>query len=143
GSERILQRLMQEAAAGIKNADVFNSSDIGHYVLLKKKGMLAKYMSAGGERLRGARLPDSDFLQLQASPQRRCPQDMERSSRPEMERKARNCPPRLQRKYRDLRAGSGESLRLGLLQAVSSEQAPSDPIGPRPGAGSRSGAANS
>src|SRR3989338_1897809 len=60
-----------------------------------------------------------------------------------MERKARNCPPRLQRKYRDLRAGSGESLRLGLLQAVSSEQAPSDPIGPRPGAGSRSGGANS
>jgi len=42
GSERILQRLMQEAAAGIKNADVFNSSDIGHYVLLKKKGMLAQ-----------------------------------------------------------------------------------------------------
>ena len=42
GSERILQRLMQEAAAGIKNADVFNSSDVGHYVLLKKKGMLGK-----------------------------------------------------------------------------------------------------
>jgi iron(III) transport system substrate-binding protein len=51
GSERILQRLMQEAAAGIKNADVFNSSDIGHYVLLKKKGMLAKYTPAGAERL--------------------------------------------------------------------------------------------
>ena len=33
GSERILQRLMQEASAGIKNADVFNSSDVGHYVL--------------------------------------------------------------------------------------------------------------
>lgn len=50
GSERILQRLMQEAAAGIKNADVFNSSDAGHYVLLKKKGMLAKYTPAGAER---------------------------------------------------------------------------------------------
>lgn len=50
GSERILQRLMQEAAAGIKNADVFNSSDVGHYVLLKKKGMLAKYAPRGAER---------------------------------------------------------------------------------------------
>ena len=50
GSERILQRLMQEAGAGIKNADVFNSSDAGHYVLLKKKGMLAKYSPAGADR---------------------------------------------------------------------------------------------
>src|SRR5262249_40910481 len=50
GSERILQRIMQEAGAGLKIADVFNSSDIGHYVLLKKKGMLAKYTPAGAER---------------------------------------------------------------------------------------------
>jgi iron(III) transport system substrate-binding protein len=50
GSERILQRLMQETAAGIKNADVFNSSDVGHYVLLKKKGMLAKHTPIGAER---------------------------------------------------------------------------------------------
>ncbi|MGH7834744.1 MAG: ABC transporter substrate-binding protein [Candidatus Binatia bacterium] len=59
GSERILQRLMQEATAGIKNADVFNSSDVGHYVLLKKKGMLAKYAPAGAERFaEGFRDPD-------------------------------------------------------------------------------------
>ncbi|OGQ79052.1 MAG: hypothetical protein A3F90_07340 [Deltaproteobacteria bacterium RIFCSPLOWO2_12_FULL_60_19] len=59
GSERILQRIMQEAAAGIKNADVFNSSDVGHYVLLKKKGMLAKYTAAGAERFaQGFRDPD-------------------------------------------------------------------------------------
>ncbi len=50
GSERILQRIMQEAGAGIKNADVFNSSDAGHYVLLKKKGMLGKYTPAGADR---------------------------------------------------------------------------------------------
>ena len=50
GSERILQRLMQEAGAGIKNADVFNSSDVGHYVLLKKKGMLAKHTPTGADR---------------------------------------------------------------------------------------------
>jgi iron(III) transport system substrate-binding protein len=59
GSERILQRLMQEAAAGIKNADVFNSSDVGHYVFLKKKGMLAKYTPAGVGRFSEAfRDPD-------------------------------------------------------------------------------------
>ncbi len=59
GSERILQRLMQEAAAGIKNADVFNSSDVGHYVLLKKKGLLTKYAPAGAERFpEGFRDPD-------------------------------------------------------------------------------------
>ena len=50
GSERILQRIMQEAGAGLKIADVFNSSDVGHYTLLKKKGMLAKYAPAGAER---------------------------------------------------------------------------------------------
>jgi len=50
GSERILQRLMQEAGAGINNADVFNSSDVGHYVLLKKKGMLAQYTPVGTAR---------------------------------------------------------------------------------------------
>ncbi len=50
GSERIFQRLMQEAGAGIKNADVFNSSDVGHYVLLTKKGALAKYTPAGADR---------------------------------------------------------------------------------------------
>lgn len=50
GSERILQRIMQEAGSGLKIADVFNSSDAGHYVLLKKKGMLAKYAPAGADR---------------------------------------------------------------------------------------------
>jgi iron(III) transport system substrate-binding protein len=50
GSERILQRIMQESGAGLKIADVFNSSDASHYVVLKKKGMLAKYTPAGADR---------------------------------------------------------------------------------------------
>ena len=50
GSERILQRVMQELAAGIKNADVINTSDTGHYVFLKRKGLLARYAPAGSER---------------------------------------------------------------------------------------------
>src|SRR5438093_8738902 len=41
GSERILQRMMMELQAGIKNADVINTSDTGHFVYLKKKGLLA------------------------------------------------------------------------------------------------------
>jgi len=50
GSERILQRVMQELAAGIKNADVINTSDTGHYVFLKRKGLLARYAPAGSQR---------------------------------------------------------------------------------------------
>ena len=50
GSERILQRLMQEAAAGIKNCDVLESADAGHFVLLKKKGLLARYVPPGNDR---------------------------------------------------------------------------------------------
>ena len=69
GSERILQRLMQEEGAGIKNADVFNSSDAGHYVVLKKKGLLAKYAPAGAERFpEGFRDPDAIAFGWRAFP---------------------------------------------------------------------------
>ena len=34
GSQRILQRVMQELHANFKNVDVIHSSDSGHYVLL-------------------------------------------------------------------------------------------------------------
>ena len=37
GSQRILQRVMQELSANIKNVDVIHTSDAGHYVLLKEK----------------------------------------------------------------------------------------------------------
>src|SRR5256712_2102199 len=59
GSERILQRVMQELAAGIKNAAVVNTSDTGHYVLLRRKNLLARYTPAGAERFAdGFRDPD-------------------------------------------------------------------------------------
>jgi iron(III) transport system substrate-binding protein len=51
GSERILQRIMQELQAGIKNADVVNTSDTGHYVFFKHKGLLARYTPAGADKL--------------------------------------------------------------------------------------------
>lgn len=50
GSQRILQRVMQELSANIKNADVVHTSDAGHYVLLKDKKLLAKYAPAGIDR---------------------------------------------------------------------------------------------
>ncbi len=50
GSQRILQRVMQELQAGIKTADVVHTSDAGHYVLLKERKLLAWYTPAGVER---------------------------------------------------------------------------------------------
>src|SRR6185437_10720756 len=47
GSERILQRMMQELQANIKNVDVVHTSDAGHYVLLKEKKLLMRYTPAG------------------------------------------------------------------------------------------------
>jgi iron(III) transport system substrate-binding protein len=49
GSQRILQRVMQELSANIKNVDVIHTSDAGHYVLLKERKLLAKYTPAGVE----------------------------------------------------------------------------------------------
>src|SRR5213593_3316138 len=47
GSERILQRVMQELQANIKIADVVHTSDAGHFVLFKEKKLLTKYTPAG------------------------------------------------------------------------------------------------
>jgi len=49
GSQRVLQRAMQEVAAGIKNFDVIHTSDGGHFVLLKEKGLVMKYVPKGVE----------------------------------------------------------------------------------------------
>jgi iron(III) transport system substrate-binding protein len=49
GSQRVLQRFMQETAAGIKNADIVHTSDAGHFVLLKDKGLLLQYTPKGVE----------------------------------------------------------------------------------------------
>ena len=47
GSQRVLQRFMQEAASGIKNADIVHTSDAGNFELLKDKGMLLKFTPKG------------------------------------------------------------------------------------------------
>ena len=47
GSQRILQRVMQETQANLKLVDVIHTSDAGHFVLLKEKKLLMKYSPAG------------------------------------------------------------------------------------------------
>jgi iron(III) transport system substrate-binding protein len=47
GSQRVLQRVMQEAGAGIKNVDLIHTSDAGHFELLKGKNLLLKYTPQG------------------------------------------------------------------------------------------------
>src|SRR4029434_1236293 len=47
GSQRVLQRFMQEASAGLKNADIVHTTDAGHFELLKDKGMLLKFTPQG------------------------------------------------------------------------------------------------
>jgi iron(III) transport system substrate-binding protein len=59
GSQRILQRMMQELQANIKNVDVVHTSDAGHYVLLKEKKLLMRYTPAGVDVF-GAGFKDKD-----------------------------------------------------------------------------------
>ena len=47
GSQRILQRVMQELQANLKLVDVIHTSDAGHFVLLKEKKLLLRYTPAG------------------------------------------------------------------------------------------------
>src|SRR5881397_2219162 len=47
GSQRILQRVMQELQASLKLVDVIHTSDAGHFVLLKEKKLLMKYAPPG------------------------------------------------------------------------------------------------
>ena len=47
GSQRILQRVMQELQANLQLVDVIHTSDAGHFVLLKEKKLLMKYTPPG------------------------------------------------------------------------------------------------
>jgi iron(III) transport system substrate-binding protein len=49
GSGRVLQMVMQEAGASIKNVDVIHTSDAGHFVLFKAKGLIAQYRPKAAE----------------------------------------------------------------------------------------------
>ena len=45
GSERIFQRIGQEYGSGIYNADVVNTSDAAHFIVWKRQGLLAPYVT--------------------------------------------------------------------------------------------------
>jgi iron(III) transport system substrate-binding protein len=45
------QRLTQEQKAGAMQVDVFSSTDIGHYVALKEKNLLEKYVPDNGSKV--------------------------------------------------------------------------------------------
>jgi iron(III) transport system substrate-binding protein len=50
GSQRILQRVMQELQANIKNVDVIHTSDAGHFVHLKGKKLLMAHTPPGVDK---------------------------------------------------------------------------------------------
>jgi iron(III) transport system substrate-binding protein len=68
GSQRVLQRLMQELQANIKNADVVHTSDAGHFVLLKDKKLLLRHVPPGVERFpAGFKDADGYYFGLRAT----------------------------------------------------------------------------
>jgi iron(III) transport system substrate-binding protein len=50
GSQRILQRVMQEMQANLKIVDVIHTSDSGHFVFLKEKKLLIQHTPPGVEK---------------------------------------------------------------------------------------------
>jgi iron(III) transport system substrate-binding protein len=52
GSQRIFQKVMQEASAGLAIADVVHTSDASHYLDFQQKGMLMRYLPAGADKFR-------------------------------------------------------------------------------------------
>ena len=68
GSERILQRVMQELQANIKNVDVIHTSDAGHFVFLKEKKLLTPYTPAGVDKFpAGFKDKDGYYFGLRAT----------------------------------------------------------------------------
>jgi len=61
GSGRVLQRVMQEVAAGIRNVDIIHTSDAGHFVLFKNKGLVMRYTPKGVEGFPASFKDKDDF----------------------------------------------------------------------------------
>jgi iron(III) transport system substrate-binding protein len=69
GSQRIFQKVMQEASAGLAIADVVHTSDISHYLDFQQKGMLTRYVPAGAEKFRADfRDRDGSYTILRGTP---------------------------------------------------------------------------
>ncbi len=50
GSQRIFQKVMQEAGANLAIADVVHTSDISHFLEFQQKNMLMRYLPAGADK---------------------------------------------------------------------------------------------
>ncbi len=69
GSQRIFQKVMQEASAGLAIADVVHTSDISHFLGFQQKGMLTKYLPAGAEKFQSSfRDRDGYYTILRGTP---------------------------------------------------------------------------
>jgi len=68
GSERIFQRVNQEAQSGIKNADVVNSSDASHFLFWKQQKLLAAHTPPDVQKFDAKyRDPDGTYHTFRAS----------------------------------------------------------------------------
>ena len=68
GSERIFQRVNQEAQSGIKNADVVNSSDASHFLFWKQQKLLAAHTPPDAKKFDAKyRDPDGMYHTVRAS----------------------------------------------------------------------------
>jgi iron(III) transport system substrate-binding protein len=68
GAERLLQRLAQERASGLRHADVVSSSDAAQFIAWKRDGWLAPYIPDDVVRFRPAdKDPDGGFATMRAS----------------------------------------------------------------------------
>ena len=61
GSQRVFQKVMQEAGANLAIADVVHTSDISHFLEFQQKNMLMRYLPAGADKFR-ADFRDKDGL---------------------------------------------------------------------------------
>ena len=141
GSQRILQRVMQELQANIKNVDVVHTSDAGHFVLLKEKKLLARHTPAGVERFpAGFKDKDGYYYGLRATVNviayntqkvtaAEAPKTWKDLLDPEVEGQDGHRASRLQRRHRHPRARARAPPRLGVLPGPGEEPAHAGAVG--------------
>lgn len=67
GSGKLFKRYIQEAKSNIFTADVFHTSNLGHFVSLKKQDLIEKYVPKGAEKFPDAfKDPDGTWHILRA-----------------------------------------------------------------------------
>ena len=145
GSQRIFQKVMQEAGANLAIADVVHTSDISHFLEFQQKNMLMRYLPAGADKFRADfRDKDGLYTVLRGTPYvigyntqkvsaADAPKTLEGPRRRQVEGQAGPCAPGIQR-----RGDDGDHRppprdgRVGLLRGGGEEQSPRRPVGGGP-----------